>query len=108
MNTIARRNSCRNPWTNQLDMRVTRRFNTVRGQSVEFVADFFNVLNFFNKDWGQVMTVPIGNTNLLLVRAFDATALRFKYDVNSSFGVTTPDPFRFDQFSAQLGLRYNF
>jgi outer membrane receptor protein involved in Fe transport len=112
LNTIARRNSCRNPWINQMDLRLSKRFETVRGQSVELVADFFNFLNFLNSEWGRVWTVAGAgggeNGDLLIIRGFNSTQRRYVHDVNPSFGTPEPSPFRFDQFQAQFGLRYNF
>lgn len=108
LGTIVRRNACRNPWINTLDLRVSKTFNTIRGQTVEFVADFFNVLNFLNSDWGKVQTVQTGDLDPLNIRGFNTAQNRFVYDVNPTFGRATPSSFRFEQFSAQFGLRYNF
>jgi outer membrane receptor protein involved in Fe transport len=108
MGTIIRRNTCRQPWINQFDMKLSKRFNTMRGQSVEFVADFFNVLNFFNSEWGRFETVALSDQNLLLIRGFNTTQNRFVVEPNPTFGRVTPISFRLDQFSAQFGLRYNF
>ncbi|MDP3774642.1 MAG: TonB-dependent receptor [Gemmatimonadales bacterium] len=112
LNTVVRRNACRNPWINQLDLRLSKRFQTMRGQSVELVADFFNFLNFLNSEWGRVWTVAGAgggsNGDLLSVRGFNSAQSRFVYDVNPSFGTKEPSAFRFDQFQAQFGLRYNF
>jgi hypothetical protein len=113
INTVIRRNACRNPWVNLLDLRLQRRFTTTRGQSVEVTADFFNVLNGIKKSWGRVMTVctagGFGNCNLLTTRSFNTTQNRYVYDVNPSFGTLTPaNAFAYEQFQAQLGLRYNF
>jgi hypothetical protein len=51
---ILQRNSCRNPWINRLDARLTKVLPTVHGQSVQITADLFNLLNFIDHDWGQV------------------------------------------------------
>ena len=110
--TIARRNSCRNPWTNQLDLRISKRFRTVRGQDIELVADLFNFLNFLNGEWGRVWTVAGAgggsNGNLVAKRGFNSVQNRFVYEVNPTFGKPEPSAFRFDQFQAQFGVRYNF
>ena len=49
---ILRRNSCRNPWQNYLNMRVGGTIPTVGGQGLELSLDLFNVLNFIDRDWG--------------------------------------------------------
>ena len=42
---IIPRNTCRGPWTNSLDMRITRGFNTTHGQRAELQIGLYNVLN---------------------------------------------------------------
>jgi hypothetical protein len=51
---LLERNSCRNPWINRLDARLTAVVPLLRGQSIQLSADLFNVLNFMDHDWGQV------------------------------------------------------
>ena len=108
---IATRNSCRNPWVRLLDLRVRRAFPTIRGQELELVADFFNVLNVINSDWGRVVGVSQfgGDRELLVLEGFDETTREFTYSVNPSFGRESDlTPFRTDQFQMQLGARYRF
>jgi hypothetical protein len=47
-------NSCRTPTQHRLDLSVRQAIPQVRGQQVSVQLDFFNFLNFLNKDWGQV------------------------------------------------------
>jgi hypothetical protein len=104
------RNSCRNPWTNVLDARLSKKFTTYRKQGIEVVADFFNVLNGLNKDWGKRNEVSFGNQALLTPTAFSTAsgAPKFTYRVNTGFGQATPESFLTTQFQMQLGLRYSF
>ena len=107
--TVMERNSCRNKGQNILDMKVSRRFSTARGQNVELVADFFNVLNGLNKEWGRRTQVPDANTSLLIPAGFNATTRRYAYRTNNDFGKSVPNTnFTTTQFQVQLGLRYNF
>ncbi len=112
---IALRNTCRNPARAVFDLRISKELRTVRGQSVELIADFFNVLNGINKNWGQATSL---NATLLRIRGFDAANNRYVYEVNravdatgniSGFGQkfleTGAD---LAQFQAQLGVRYTF
>lgn len=106
---ILERNTCRTPWFNRLDLRLTRAFPTVGGQRAELQVDLFNVLNGLNSDWGRYMYVPGPNRNLLFPRGYDAEEGRIEYEVSESFGQT--DMLGFDlmlQFQAQIGLRYYF
>jgi Carboxypeptidase regulatory-like domain/TonB dependent receptor len=50
---ILERNSCRQPWANDLDARLTKVLTTVHGQSLEISADVFNLLSLLDRDWGQ-------------------------------------------------------
>ncbi|HWJ23470.1 MAG TPA: carboxypeptidase regulatory-like domain-containing protein [Gemmatimonadaceae bacterium] len=103
------RNSCRNPMQNVLDARVSKKFNTIRGQNLELVADFFNVLNGLNKDWGKRLEVSSTDQALLSTTKFDPTTQKFTYRVNNTFGRATPSQFTLtQQFQMQLGLRYTF
>ena len=110
---IIGRNGCRNPWNYLLDARVAKKFSTLAGQSVEVQADFFNVLNGINKNWGQRVQVDEdrtgGNDRFITPVGFDQTTRRFRYAANANAGRYTPSSnFPLSQFQMQLGLRYNF
>ena len=106
---VVGRNSCRNPWQNVLDVRAAKTFDTLRGQNVELVADFFNVLNGLSKKHGTRLEVSAADQALLNVTGFDRTARQYVYQVNPSFGTATPTQFTLNQqFQVQLGLRYGF
>jgi hypothetical protein len=45
LGSVIERNSCRNPWWHTMDLRLSREFNTTRGQRLELLADFFNVVD---------------------------------------------------------------
>lgn len=105
---IARRNSCRNPWFNSVDLRLAKRFSTFGNQSAEIVADLFNVLNGLNSDWGRFVGVFGSEAELLDVEGYNAATRQIIYSVNPNFGEAEPigfDPF---QFQAQIGIRYRF
>ena len=104
---VVDRNSCRNPWQHIVDARLSKQFQVRGGQTLELVADFFNVLNGLNDDWGKRMTVEEANTSLLIPSGFANN--RYTYRVNPSFGTTAPATnFVTTQFQMQLGLRLNF
>ncbi|MGC8748214.1 MAG: TonB-dependent receptor [Candidatus Kapaibacteriota bacterium] len=63
---IVERNSLRQPWFNQLDLRITQEFPTIRGQSLQIYVDILNVLNLLNPDWGHLKFV----SNAVYDRAF--------------------------------------
>ena len=103
---IAARNTCRNPARTVLDLRISKEIRTVRGQSVELVADFFNVLNGINNNWGRATSAQ---TTLLRIRGFDAANNRYIYEVDGKFAQQFLEAGAdLAQFQAQFGVRYSF
>jgi hypothetical protein len=105
---IAGRNSCRNPWVNRLDARLTLPIETGRGQRIELIADLFNVLNLLNEDWGQVLSVGTLGQPVLEVEAFDETTGQFTYSTRGGFGQENPFGFTLRQWQVQLGARVEY
>jgi hypothetical protein len=110
---ISERNSCRNPWTQSLDLRASIRPNlpTV-GRRLTLSLDGRNVLTgldqlFHGRDrmkgWGEGQRA---DANLLEVRGFDPTTQSFNYEVNEGFGQTNrgPNAFR-NAFSLTISAR---
>lgn len=127
---IIPRNTCETPWRNQLDMRVTRGFPTVRGQRAELQVDIFNVLNGLGRiidcdddamraairtgealpgtcGWGRLTTVSGARRNLLTNPSFSGGQIR--YNVSQDFGKESIVGSNLQlQFQAQIALRYFF
>ena len=53
---IMHRNSCRTPWSNELDLRFSQPLR-LGGAEVTLTLDVLNVLNLIDRDWGHVQTV---------------------------------------------------
>ena len=53
---ILARNTCRTPWSNQIDLRVAQRVEA-RGLSAELSLDLLNVFNLLHSGWGIVHVV---------------------------------------------------
>ena len=106
---IIPRNTCRQPWFNQLDLTVRKRFGLAGDQAAELHIDLFNVLNGLNSDWGRNVSVTAARRNLLIPQAYDATSGEIQYTVPTNFGDRTQVGSNLLlQFSAQLGIRYYF
>ena len=58
---VIRRNTARAPWQNALDLHFSQEITTINNQSVEFVFDMVNVLNWLNDDWGRVQFTSFNN-----------------------------------------------
>lgn len=68
--TITRRNVCRNPWQNYLDLSISQGFPEFSGgQRIKLQLGVYNVLNLLNSDWGVIQTAGGG--------VFDSQAIAF-------------------------------
>src|SRR5947209_652260 len=71
---LAPRNSCRNPWQNFLNARLSWAIPTISGHTLEITADMLNVLNFLNPGWGLIRQTGTGfeEQNLIQQTGYDA------------------------------------
>lgn len=115
---IMARNSCRGPWTNRLDARLTQDIAPKRFANLQLELNVFNFLNLLNSDWG-LQQGPSNNTvNLLSVEGRADPEDPNSAPVLSYAGFTSADrqhaelPYTtFDpdsRYQIQLGLRYRF
>jgi len=93
---VADRNSCEGPWTSMGFLSIA--FNPLKvriPQRATLSLQVGNPLGAFDlllhgeghlRGWGQA---PTPDPRLLVVRGFDSTARRFRYDVNPRFGATS-------------------
>jgi hypothetical protein len=100
---IMRRNSCREYWQTLLNARVSKEFSTLRGQSVELIADLFNVLSFLDRDWG-VQRRHSGD--LLRLVGYDQVNARGIYEVQRVDREVRDN--EATRWRVQLGARYTF
>jgi Carboxypeptidase regulatory-like domain/TonB dependent receptor len=118
---IMERNSCRTPFQHRLDLSIRQSIPQLHGQQLALQLDFFNLLNFLNKDWGQnklpTLSATNNNQSALVVtgrnpgplsqsiptftfdtRLYDATTGNAKPFANRTGSV----------YQIQLSLRYTF
>ena len=107
---ILPRNSCRDPWVNILNARLTKVIPTVGGQSIELSADIFNLLHLVNHDWGQVRTTSSGpgfeNENLLRQTAYNVALQRGVYALQTR--LPNRPNLTSSRWQIQLGAKYVF
>jgi hypothetical protein len=105
--TLMERNSCRNPWINILNARITKVLPMFGSHRVELSADIFNLLHLVNHDWGVLRsTSDFEESNLLNPSAFDTVNQRFVYRLalpQRNRPSTTAQ-----QWRVQLGMKYLF
>ncbi|MGH7516238.1 MAG: hypothetical protein ACREOC_02030 [Gemmatimonadales bacterium] len=97
-----------------MDVRLSKRISTFRGQAAELVVDVFDFANLLDHNWGGQYLLPTGISGqnpviqripLLNVVGFDQAAQRYVYSVNESFGVLQKQG---DPYQLQIGVRYEF
>jgi hypothetical protein len=118
---IMSRNSCRTPWTNNINVRLEQALPVVRGQRLSLRGEVFNFLNLLNRDWGEQQRAFDGGSSFLLTEVGKANAttgvpLSSTARDASAVGVYTFDP-NLTAFNAnniasnyqmQFSLRYSF
>jgi hypothetical protein len=110
---LLQRNSCRQPWINALDARVTKVVPTLRGHALEVSMDLFNVLNLIDSDWGAVRVTEgtfgiggLGRVSLLELVGYDNANGRGIYNVHApQLRHIVPDESR---WSLRFHARYTF
>lgn len=101
---LMRRNSCRNPWVSLMNARLSKVFPTVDGQSIELMADVFNVLNLLDGDWG--VRREVAGTAILRLVGYDAANQRGIYRFQTRDTNARNDEAK--RWRVQLGARYVF
>ena len=80
---ILPRNSCKQPFLNQIDLAIRQTIPSVRGQRLSLQADITNFGNLLNKEWGQArVTEASSNSNVPILTHVGMT--------NSNPTVATP------------------
>jgi outer membrane receptor for ferrienterochelin and colicin len=118
--TIMTRNSCRNPWVNQVDVSLAQTLSPRRFQNVQVRVDVINFGNLLNRNWGRqafsdqnATCGPICSATVLLTHTANSVPAG---NPAAAQGIFTFDPnsraFNADNASSnyrmQLSLRYSF
>ncbi len=114
---ILPRNALREPWINQLDLRITQSLpSLVDGHSFDLTLDVQNVFNLLNSSWGLQRYVNFQSFDIFQLVSvggspFDEQGrLRMTYNeptTNGQPGIFFTDNF-FSRWRMQLGVRYTF
>lgn len=120
---IMPRNSCRLPFSNQVDLTFRQALPLGRGNRVSVAFDIFNFGNLLNKNWGKFAVSPLsGFNNIPLVThvgmstAVPATAVPIvQYNIKTLDPTGTgrpveyqPGDFVSNYYRTQLSFRYSF
>ena len=125
---IMHRNSCRTPWSNELDIRFSQPLR-LGGAEVTLTLDVLNALNLMNREWGHVQTVnPVvrllavkdrvqdGDPSFGGILPVDPNPLRARYagplERGDEGGIRAAVPYvpqlGASQWQAQLGIAIRF
>ncbi|HTE44347.1 MAG TPA: hypothetical protein VK636_03795, partial [Gemmatimonadaceae bacterium] len=109
---VAARNGAFAPWTERIDLRLTKDIRTTHGQWLAVGVDVFNFANLLNPNWGAEYQLPVGISNqnpvvqrlpLLNVVGFTQTTKQYTYTVNENFGVLQKAG---NPYQIQISVRY--
>lgn len=109
---ICKRNSLRQPWRNQLDLRITQDIPTFSNQKIQLTLDVLNFLNLLNSEWGQQKYISFGNYGLLQFEGYDAISGKLKASYKPKGSNSKEDIWEINDFwsrwQMQFGIRYSF
>lgn len=106
---VMQRSSCRNPAVQRVDARLSTPISFGGGRSFELSADFFNLPNMLNGNWGLIReTSNREGVSLLSVAGWDAAANRPRYTVPSVLPSRRHVLVDDSRWRIQLGGRYIF
>ena len=111
---ILRRNSCKQPFLNQMDVAIRQTIPSVRGQRLSLQADITNFGNLLNKNWGQArVTEASSNSNVPILTHVGMTNINptvaipiVQFNVNQKEYIVGNFASNFWRF--QLSARYSF
>ncbi|WP_448243440.1 TonB-dependent receptor [Pseudoxanthomonas mexicana] len=115
---VVERNSQRNSWVNQFDLRVSQELpGFFKGHKSEIWLDVMNVGNLINKDWGRIQyNSGYSDRGAVFFQGVDPATGKYVYNFNADpvsssnpNGVTSEAWTDWEsRWSLQLGFRYKF
>ena len=112
---ILERNTCRQPFVNQVDVAIRQNIPLFGDQRVSVQLDIFNIGNLLNKDWGRAFVTPTTtNSNVPLVThvgyssATAATAVPIVQFTPPAGGEYAPGSTVSNFWRTQLSARFSF
>ena len=112
---ILRRNSCRVPWQEEMNLTIRQELPEMfGGQRASFSLELYNVMNMINSDWGKSkQTDGTTNSNVPLLTAVGSSNIDPKIAVpivqfNTALKTYIKGNSPFDNWRIQGGFRYAF
>ncbi|HET7789293.1 MAG TPA: TonB-dependent receptor [Gemmatimonadales bacterium] len=105
--SLQRRNTCRNPFTNFINARLSKTVPTVGGQSFDITLDIINLPHLLSSKWGLIrQTTGFDDQSMLRVAGFDAVNQRSVYTL--SLPSLNRIQVNSSRWIMQGGIRYSF
>jgi hypothetical protein len=106
---ISERNAVRNPWNDDLDLRVSQAFGIPGAGRFELSLDIINVFNLVNSEWGWFQTTPQDTYTIVTLNGTDPASNKPIYRFSKPATNTAWSPSDLlSRWQMQLGLRYSF
>ncbi len=106
--TVMVRNTCRGPFQNYLNARVSKVIPTVHGQSFEISLDIFNLPNLLSASWGVVKyTTGFEDQAILNATGYDVNNQRSQYTLMNMSGLNAVQAAS-SRYKLLLSGRYTF
>jgi hypothetical protein len=105
---VLSRNTCRNPWFGTLNARLSKSVPTGAGRSLDLGVDLYNVLNLFDREWGQYRVTYSNNPSVPMLRlvGYDASGGRGVYQLTLPPRNAVQD--LESRWQAEVSVRYVF
>ncbi len=103
---FAERAGAREPWSHQLDFRLTQKVG-IFGQQIDFYFNLINVMNLIDKENGHVKQVPNQSATLFKYKSFNSTTNQVRYEWTNPSDPRQPNDL-LSRYQMQFGMRYTF
>ncbi len=112
---VNERNSLRQPWRNNVDLRISHTFKIFEDNKFEISLDIMNFLALLNKEWGKSEYLPYSTYGVVDFAGYevkDDPSSRIKAQYLTSGKVNKDDIWEINDYYSrwrmQLGIRYSF
>ena len=106
---MSERNAARNPWNDEVDIRIAQTIPTGSFGGFQVTLDILNVLNLINNEWGWYQTTPQDTYTIVSLKGTDPASGKPVYSFAKPSSNTPWSPSDLlSRWEMQLGLRYSF
>ncbi len=106
---MSERNAARNPWNDDLDLRVSQAVGIPGIGNFQVSLDIMNVFNLLKSTWGWYQTTPQDTYTILTYRGIETATGKAAYTFSKPATNTAWSPSDLlSRWQMQLGVRYSF